>query len=126
MPHPATHSSADSEETEMDWAADAACRGQTRIYFAPVGERPEARDAREALARSICAVCPLVDDCRSRARRHREYGFWGGENEEERAAAGFRPDMPVGRIARYPRGDGMPVQLRPNRQMAPPGQVLTR
>jgi len=107
MPHPATHSSADSEETEMDWAADAACRGQTRIYFAPV-------------------VCALVDDCRSRARRHREYGFWGGESEEERAAAGFRPDMPVGRIARYPRGDGMPVQLRPNRQMAPPGQVLTR
>ena len=40
MPHPATHSSADSEETEMDWAADAACRNQTRIYFAPVGSGP--------------------------------------------------------------------------------------
>ena len=42
------------------------------------------------------------------AREHREYGFWGGESEEDRAAAGFRVDMPVGRVARYPKGTGTP------------------
>ena len=36
-------------------------------------------------------------------------------SEEERAAAGFRVEMPVGRIARYPRGEGKPVQARPDR-----------
>ena len=35
-----------------------------------------------------------------------------GESEEERAAAGFRVDMPVGRVARYPKGDGTPVEPR--------------
>ena len=29
--------------------------------------------------------------------------------------AGYRVDMPVGRIARYPRGEGKPVQARPDR-----------
>jgi WhiB family redox-sensing transcriptional regulator len=53
--------------------------------------------------------------CRGWARENREYGFWGGESEEERAAAGFRVEMPVGRIARYPRGEGKPVQARPDR-----------
>ena len=37
-------------------------------------------------------------------RENREYGFWGGESEEDRAMAGYRVDMPVGRVARYPRG----------------------
>jgi WhiB family redox-sensing transcriptional regulator len=53
--------------------------------------------------------------CRGWARENREYGFWGGESEEERAAAGFRVEMPVGRIARYPRGEGKPVSARPDR-----------
>ena len=35
--------------------------------------------------------------------------------ECERAAAGFRVDMPVGRVARYPRGDGKPVTPRESR-----------
>jgi WhiB family redox-sensing transcriptional regulator len=54
-------------------------------------------------------------ECREWARENREYGFWGGESEEERAAAGFRVDMPVGRVARYPRGNGEPVQPRESR-----------
>lgn len=29
--------------------------------------------------------------CRSEARHNRENGFWGGESEEERAAAGYPP-----------------------------------
>jgi WhiB family transcriptional regulator, redox-sensing transcriptional regulator len=125
MPHPPGKDPADARSTQMHWAADAACRGQTHLYFAPPGERPEAREAREALAWAVCDTCRAVDDCRSWARRHREYGFWGGESEEDRAAAGFRVEMPVGRIARYPRGEGMPVQPRPERRTgATAGRVL--
>ncbi|HLJ08034.1 MAG TPA: WhiB family transcriptional regulator [Acidimicrobiia bacterium] len=97
------------------WMADAVCYGHTAVFFAPPGERPEAREVREAKARSICHACPVMTPCRKWARDNREYGFWGGESEEERAAAGFRVEMPVGRIARYPRGEGKPVQARPDR-----------
>ena len=99
----------------LEWTTDAACSGQTRLFFAPAGERPEARVVREAQARSICRTCPVLLECRDWAREHREYGFWGGESEEERAAAGYRVDMPVGRVARYPRGNGTPVAPRESR-----------
>jgi WhiB family redox-sensing transcriptional regulator len=99
----------------LAWTADAACIGQTDVFFAPAGERPETRELREARARSICRTCEVVRPCRDWARENREYGFWGGESEEERAAAGFRVDMPVGRVARYPKGDGTPVKPRESR-----------
>jgi len=96
----------------LAWTAEAACQGRSELFFAPAGERPEARFAREAKARAICGSCPVLRECRQWARDHREYGFWGGESEEERAAAGFRVDMPVGRVARYPKGAGEPVGPR--------------
>ena len=99
----------------LTWTTEAACQGQTRLFFAPAGERPEARAVREVQARAVCAACPALLECREWARENREYGFWGGESEEERAAAGFRVDMPVGRVARYPRGNGEPVQPRESR-----------
>jgi WhiB family redox-sensing transcriptional regulator len=99
----------------LTWTNDAACEGQTRLFFAPAGERPEARVVRESQARAVCNSCPALDECRDWARTHREYGFWGAESEEERAAAGFRVDMPVGRVARYPRGNGEPVEPRESR-----------
>lgn len=86
-----------------DWQPAASCAGQTNLFFAPPGERPEARARREARAVQICMVCPVLDPCRDWARANREYGFWGGESEEQRAAAGYRVDTPVGRVARYPR-----------------------
>jgi WhiB family redox-sensing transcriptional regulator len=96
----------------LAWTGDAACRGETSLFFAPAGERPEARVVREARARAICLTCPVMEPCRQWAREQREYGFWGGESEEERAAAGYRVDMPVGRVARYPKGNGKPVSPR--------------
>jgi WhiB family redox-sensing transcriptional regulator len=96
----------------LTWTSEASCHGQSRLFFAPPGERPEARTVREAQARAVCRTCDVLQHCRDWARDHREYGFWGGESEEERAAAGFRVDMPVGRVARYPRGDGQPVAPR--------------
>lgn len=96
----------------LAWTIDAACEGETSLYFVPPGERPEARTLREAKARSICMGCVVLEPCRNWARKQREYGFWGGESEEDRAAAGFRVDMPVGRVARYPKGNGRPVEPR--------------
>jgi len=96
----------------LTWTTDAACRGQNDLFFAPAGERPETRQVREAKARAVCQTCAVLSPCRVWARQQREYGFWGGESEEERAAAGYRVDMPVGRVARYPKGNGTPVQPR--------------
>jgi WhiB family redox-sensing transcriptional regulator len=99
----------------LEWTDEAACPGQTNLFFAPPGERPEARAVRESQARAVCLACPAMMPCRDWARSQREYGFWGGESEEERAAAGYRVDMPVGRVARYPRGSGEPVAPRDGR-----------
>ena len=99
----------------LTWTAEAACEGQTRLFFAPAGERPEARVVRESQARAVCRSCRRCRSAATGPAQHREYGFWGGESEEERAAAGFRVDMPVGRVARYPRGNGQPVAPRESR-----------
>jgi WhiB family transcriptional regulator, redox-sensing transcriptional regulator len=90
--------------TDIGWQSFASCSGQTDLFFAAPGERPEARARREAKARKLCHACPVLGPCQDWARENREYGFWGGESEEERAMAGYRVDMPVGRVARYPRG----------------------
>jgi hypothetical protein len=74
--------------TQQDWMVDARCKGRTETFFPPFGEQPDARRLREAAARSICRCCPVLTVCREYARRHREQGFWGGENDEERARAG--------------------------------------
>ena len=79
------------EWQERWWAVHAKCKGKTHLFFAPAGERPEARARREDLARKYCAVCPVQSPCREEARRNHEAGLWGGENEEERAEAGFAP-----------------------------------
>jgi WhiB family transcriptional regulator, redox-sensing transcriptional regulator len=80
-------------------AGDPACRGRTELFFGPHAERREARERREAEARALCLVCPVLEACRAWARERREYGFWGGESEEERAAAGFPVALAVGRVA---------------------------
>ena len=78
------------------WMAAAACQGRTNLFFPPLAERPQARVRREAKARRVCEACPVMSECRWHARVHREYGYWGGENEEERSAAGFSVPSPVG------------------------------
>ncbi|MFN0025913.1 MAG: WhiB family transcriptional regulator [Acidimicrobiales bacterium] len=80
----------------QDWMASGACHGLTSIFFAPHAERPQARVRREALARSICQECPVIDPCRDHARVQGEYGFWGGESEDDRAIAGYAVPWPAG------------------------------
>jgi Transcription factor WhiB len=74
-----------------DWTRDAACRGRTNLFFGIAGERPERRVRREVAARKVCDGCAVRLTCRMFARANRENGFWGGESEEERAAAGYPP-----------------------------------
>jgi len=78
------------------WMIDGACRGLTTIFFPPAAERPQARVRREEQARLVCMDCKVLDACRDFARDNHEYGFWGGESEEERHAAGFHLIAPIG------------------------------
>ena len=78
------------------WMNDAACSGLTDIFFPPLAERPQARLQRETKARMVCLECRALETCRAFARENHEYGFWGGESEEERHAAGFHLIAPIG------------------------------
>ena len=86
--------------TDDRWMNEAACRGLTNQFFPPPAERPQARERREASAREVCGSCHAQTACREFARTNHEYGFWGGESEDERHAAGFRLIAPIGVRAR--------------------------
>lgn len=69
------------------WAAEAACIGIPPWVFAPSpGDRSDRRwaAALEEAAKSICADCPVTDECLAFALSHGERGVWGGTNEGER------------------------------------------
>lgn len=87
-------------EPSANWMDDAVCKGRTKLFFAPKAERPQARVRREAQARLLCRTCPVSEHCQVFARDSREYGFWGGESEEERHLAGFTVAAPIGIRAR--------------------------
>ncbi len=81
-------------EPDRRWVEQAVCKGKTDLFFAPPGERSQRRARREALAESYCMQCTVLVSCRSWARENRESGFWGGESDEARAAAGYPPRSP--------------------------------
>lgn len=69
---------------QQDWMSEASCKEQTQVFFAPHGEQADGRERREAIAMTICRSCDVIMECRDYARRNREQGFWGGENDDER------------------------------------------
>ncbi len=89
-----------SVPTGDEWMPRAACKGLTHLFFPTPAERPQARERREATAREVCGSCAVRAECREFARDEHEYGFWGGESEDERHAAGFRLIAPIGVRAR--------------------------
>ena len=90
----------------IDWTQFANCKGKTYLFFAPKAERPQARARREAKAKSLCDSCLVSTECREFARTNREYGYWGGESEEERHVLGFTVAAPIGiRGAKYRTND---------------------
>jgi len=82
--------------TEDSWMQQGACRGLTHLFFPSTSERPQARERREAMAREVCQQCSVLATCRDFARDNHEYGFWGGESEDERHLAGYRLIAPIG------------------------------
>ena len=87
-------------EAVNDWMRVGACKGLTHLFFPSAAERPQARERRETAAKDVCASCKVRADCMVFAREQHEYGFWGGESEDERHAAGFRLIAPIGVRAR--------------------------
>lgn len=70
------------------------CTTQPCLFHAPDNGRADnngIKAKRIAKAVDLCLDCPLMLDCRQWARTHRVRGVAGGETEEERAAAGYRP-----------------------------------
>jgi WhiB family transcriptional regulator, redox-sensing transcriptional regulator len=71
-----------------DWQWDGACRSaDPTLFFHPEGERGPARDNRALAAQAVCAVCPVIRQCRNHALTVREpYGVWGGLTSSDREA----------------------------------------
>jgi WhiB family redox-sensing transcriptional regulator len=83
----------DEEDDDLTWQQSAACRGDHASRFYPPShfERKDLRLARERVAKSICALCPVKQSCLSYALRTAEpHGIWGGLNELERRDLGNR------------------------------------
>ncbi|MCW2749785.1 MAG: transcription factor WhiB [Aeromicrobium sp.] len=73
-------------QESYDWQHDGACRAvDPETFFSPDAERGPRRRNREATAKALCGVCPVLEACRSHALQVREpYGVWGGLNINER------------------------------------------
>ncbi len=68
------------EKTEK-WRVKAACQGLDPSIFYPADDDEE----QIAVAKGVCAVCPVADECLEHALGSREReGVWGGATERER------------------------------------------
>ncbi|MDP9298883.1 MAG: WhiB family transcriptional regulator [Actinomycetota bacterium] len=77
------------DDWSTGWQQRAACRGDDSVFFfAPSHfEKRAEKNAREAVAKSICDRCPVQTPCLEFALRIGEtHGVWGGLNEMERRA----------------------------------------
>ncbi|ACU76310.1 transcription factor WhiB [Catenulispora acidiphila DSM 44928] len=79
--------------TLWEWQESAACRSaDSARFFSPTGERGFARSERERLARELCDVCPVREECaRFALAIGEEHGIWGGTTSQERIAQLRRP-----------------------------------
>jgi WhiB family redox-sensing transcriptional regulator len=71
--------------TSRSWRLHAACAGQDTLFFAAEGESKRGCAEREGKARALCAVCPVMGDCRDFALPRPMHGIWAGLDEKERA-----------------------------------------
>ncbi len=111
------------------WAEQAACAGQTELFFGSPTEPDRERIARERLALTVCATCPVVSPCRDHARQFRESGIWGGENEKDRRAA-MRPGLTSattpGAIPDETDGFGAPIAATGTESAMPTSRSMRR
>ena len=97
---PLSFESVDDLPRDVAWQEFAMCKGRLELFFAKKAERPQARERREARANMLCTACPVRIPCRQFARENHEYGYWGGENEEDRHLLGYTVAAPIGIRAR--------------------------
>jgi len=88
-----------------EWTEQAACKGQTNLFFVNRG------DTNSMLkAKAVCQQCPVLDECRSYVLYHPErFGIWAGMTEKDRRnyrlELGVRlPAAQHGTISRYRSG----------------------
>jgi WhiB family transcriptional regulator, redox-sensing transcriptional regulator len=71
-------------DTDSEWRYAARCRHADPELFFPAGTAGPAL-RQEALAKRICADCPVRMPCLRWALRHGvEFGIWGGIDERQR------------------------------------------
>ena len=67
------------------WRDQGACLGHEDLFYSADDESKGERRRKEERAKSVCAVCPVLDTCRQFAMESRElYGVWGGLTESDR------------------------------------------
>ena len=89
LPGPAGH--------HWEWQLRAACHGRSQLFFDSGSDRGPDDKARAAAAKTICAGCPVRDECLTHAlSAGEEYGIWGGLTRRERAALQERNPRPDG------------------------------
>ena len=74
-------------ELKLGWQERGLCQsGDATVFFAPDSERIREREKREAVAKRVCAECPVRQQCLEHALALPEqFGIWGGLTEVERA-----------------------------------------
>lgn len=76
----------DGLPSKPDWMSRGKCDPSTAIiFFGKAKEGKWERKPREAMAKEICKLCPVVVDCGQYAFANKiDYGVWGGLTEMER------------------------------------------
>lgn len=67
-----------------EWMTRAVCRFEDPEIFFPTAQEGPVLDAQVALAKSVCARCPVRSECLAEARERIPYGIAGGLTQEER------------------------------------------
>ena len=78
---------------DEEWKKRAACRGEDPALWFPRGDQdavrggvPRSVRAMNKIAREICEICPVIDECLSYAiELDLRWGTWGGLTERDRA-----------------------------------------
>jgi WhiB family transcriptional regulator, redox-sensing transcriptional regulator len=69
-------------DRDLRWMEQGACRGMDGAIFFP--ERGDVK-GHGAIAKRVCAICPVRQRCLDFAlARHERHGIWGGADAQER------------------------------------------
>lgn len=90
MTRPTLREPVESHATPGDWRHRAACRAVDPEVFFPVPVEGLAFRTRVAVAKAVCAGCPVREACLTWALAHQPDGIAGGMTEHERRAENRR------------------------------------